>query len=71
MGITPGGVHDESAGVRAHSLSKRLWPVFHDDVAPAKLAGNGSIKRRSIEWIVAVLEFGNDDFVFEARFALT
>ena len=44
--------------------------MFHNDIAPADCARNRRIERGPVDRILAVLELGSDNFVFETRFTL-
>jgi len=69
MGITPGGVHDENAGVIADGFGEGFGAVFDDDVATADGAWEGSVEGSSVG-ILGILEFGNFDFCPETWFTL-
>jgi hypothetical protein len=44
--------------------------MFNNDVTPTDCAWEGGIKWWPVNWILAVLEFRNDDISLESRFAL-
>lgn len=69
MGITPGRVHDEHAGVLANGLGERLGALLDDDVAPAELAWHGGVEWGAVG-VFAVGELGDVDFGSETRLAL-
>lgn len=69
MGVTPGGVHDERAGVSADGLGEGFGALLNDDVPPPDLIGHGGVEY-GIGGVFARVEGRNDDFVFEAGFAL-
>ena len=69
MCITPCSVHNQCPGILPDSLCECLGSMLDDDVPPSDLARHASIKWRSIHWIVAVLQPGNNNLSLEAWFA--
>lgn len=65
MGITPGCVHQQSALVLAHSLSKRLGSLLHKDLSPTMLAWLSDIQLGA----VLVEKLRNDDITLELGLA--
>ena len=69
MSISPCSVHDENSGVFANCLGKGFGAGLDDDISPTDFA-----RQRCVQWwtplVFSVLEFWNDDIVFQTGFTL-
>ena len=65
VGVTPGGIHDQSALVCSYGLREGLRTLLGDDISPALRARLGDV-----DWLVMVVgEDRNDDVALELRLA--
>lgn len=69
MGVTPGGVHDESARIRANGFGESFGTFLDDDVSPADFAWDRGVERWAVG-VFPVVERRDDDLVLEAWLAL-
>ena len=69
MSITPGGIHDQAARVRADGLGEGFGALLDDDVAPTDLAWHRGVDGRAVR-IVAVLQLGDDNLILETGLSL-
>lgn len=65
MGVTPGGVHEETSLVRANGLGEGLGALLDEDLAPALGGGLGDIDLLTS----FVEEVGHDDLALELGLA--
>jgi len=70
MRISPCCIHNKTSRVVTYGLGECLGTFFDDNVTPALGAGAGGVEWGPIFWVGARLELGDDDFGFEAWFAL-
>lgn len=70
MGITPSGVHDESARILANGLSERFRSLLDNDIAPTNLAWVAAVERWTCIWVLTILQSGNDYFRLETGLSL-
>jgi len=70
MRITPSRVHNKCSRVGTNGFGKFLGAFLDDDITPAGLAWQRSIQRRAVLRVITVLEYRNDNFVFETWFTL-
>lgn len=68
MSVSPSCVHDKGAWVLSYGIGESFGTVFDDDVTPTHLARKSSVNRWTIR-VVAILQLGDNDFVFETWFA--
>ena len=70
MGITPSGIHDESAGILANGLGERFGSLLDNDVAPSNFAWLATIERWTSLWVLTILQVGNDYLRLETGLSL-
>jgi hypothetical protein len=70
MGITPSGVHDESARILANGLSERFGSLLDNDVAPSNFAWLTAVERWTGLWVLTILQGGNDYIGLETGLSL-
>jgi hypothetical protein len=70
VSIAPCRIHNKSPRICPDSPSEGLGSFLDEDVTPPDLAGNRCIKWGSVLRVIAILEFRNNDFIFEARLSL-
>lgn len=68
MCIAPRCVHDERTGVFAYRLCESFGALIDDDIAPSAFARIRCVEGWTIG-VLAVLELGSFDILFEARVA--
>lgn len=68
MGISPGGIHDQTTRVCSNSLGECFGPFVDDNVSPTfltRLAGVQLLRR-----VFSILQGGNSGFVLETRLSV-
>jgi len=70
MRISPCRVHNQATRIFTNGLGEAFGTLFEQDRTPTLGAGLGGIERRTMLRVGARLEVWDDNFGFEAWFAL-